>query len=413
MNYPRMAKIRQHFDAVTLEDIPRAIHRTINECGAKQKIKSGDRVCITAGSRGIANFALIIKETVSALQEWGARPFIIPAMGSHGNATPEGQTQLLNDYGVADEYCGAPVRSQMEVVRIGELDAQVPVIMDKYAAEDADHIVVLNRIKPHTNYAGRNESGLMKMMLIGLGKQKGAGLYHRAIIERGWESIVYPVVEVHMKNKPPLFGLAVVENQLDQTAHVEAIPAARLVEREAELLDQAKNWMMRLPFKQLDVLIVDRMGKNISGAGMDTNVIGRAKPGDVKIKRIFARDLTDETHGNASGLCYADVTTTKLINRIDWPTTNMNAITSGFTESAGVPLHTPTEREALSAALDTIGLTPPHAARVCWIRDTLHLSEVFISEPLEAELAGRNDLELAGPWQEFAFDSRGELLAMS
>ena len=418
MSLPRMMKVRQQFDAPTLDDIEGAVRAEIGKIGVHGKIKKGDSVAISVGSRGIANIALITKTLVGELKAAGAEPFIVPAMGSHGGGTAQGQRAIVEGYGVTEEYTGAPVRSSMEVVQVSETDDGVPVFFDQYAYE-ADHVVVMGRVKPHTSFTGEIESGLHKMMLIGFGKHKGAALYHQAIVHYSFDRIVRSVGQEVIEKCGVLFGFGIVENQYDRTALVRAVAPADFVEADKEMLIQARRWLPSLPFERIDLLIVDRIGKNISGSGMDTNVIGRKHNDHVpaekefpKVTRIFVRDLTDETHGNACGIGLSEFTHKKVCDKIDYSITATNCTTGNHPSAGGVPIHFDTDREALEAALQTVGLVKPEEAKVVRIQDTLHLGEILASEAFLPQVENSESLAVVDPVAEMAFDSNGDLLPL-
>ncbi|HXG05160.1 MAG TPA: [Fe-S]-binding protein [Candidatus Binatia bacterium] len=414
MALPRMLRVRQTFPRPRVEDIPRAVAEALDR--ARPPIRRGDTVAVGAGSRGIANIALIVGATVRWLQDQGARPFIIPAMGSHGGGTAEGQVSVLEHYGITEGTMGCPIRATMDVVQVGEA-LGLPVWLDRYAAE-ADWIGLVNRIKPHTDFKGSIESGLFKMMTIGLGKHRGAIQAHRANIHHGYETVITAVGREMLARARIAFGLGVVENGYDETARIEAFAPAAMEEGERRLLEDARKWMARLPFSPLDVLIVEEMGKNISGAGMDTNVIGRPSnphepfPADPRILWIVVLDLTEESYGNATGIGNADFTTRRLVDKIDMKATLINCITACAPNGAKIPATYDTDREAIETALGCIGLTPPERARVIRIRNTLLLGEIQVSEVFEAEIAGRPDLTVLGSAVPLAFDAAGRLLPL-
>ena len=398
--YPQMFRIRQHFDAPRVDDIAGTVRDEIAKTNPSSVIKPGQTVAITAGSRGVANIDTIIKTIVEEMKAIGAVPYIVPAMGSHGGGTAEGQTQVLAGYGITEGTMGCPIKSSMDVVQIGVSDFGMPIYFDKHASE-ADHVIVVNRVKPHTGFAGEIESGLMKMMLIGLGKHKGASVYHRAIIHHSFDKIVRLVGKVVCEEMPITFGVATLENGYDETALIEAIPAADFEEREKLLQAKSKEWCPSLPFDDVDLLIIDEMGKNISGSGMDTNVIGRKRNdrramGDEtpRVLRIFVRDLTEATHGNATGIGMAEFTTRRLVDKIDYHATYTNVITGQHVSAGAVPLHCDTDAEVLDIALESIGLIAPEDARVLWIPNTLDLGEVEASEAYLAQADIRDDLEI-------------------
>ena len=415
MALPKMTRIQQQFEAPVLTDLPAAIHTELDRINAATLVKPGETVAITAGSRGVANVDIAVKATVDYLKGLGAKPFVVPAMGSHGGATAEGQRSVLEHYGITEKTVGAPVKATMEVVELGKTADGLPVFFDRYAAE-ADHVVPLNRIKAHTDFNGSIESGLMKMMVIGLGKQQGANLYHRAFFQYSFEHVIRAVGGFILDTGKIAFGLGLIENAHEDTAKAVAIPAAQLLQSERELLVEAKSLMGRLPFDELDLLIVDWTGKNISGTGMDTNVIGRMmqnfepEPAKPAILRIFVRNLTEESDGNATGIGLADFTTTRLVDKIDRHSTYMNGITALGPQKSKIPFYYDTDRQAIEVALDTIGLTEPEDARVIRIESTLRLTELDISEVLLEDAKLHSRLEVIGETQPFEFDAAGNLL---
>ena len=415
MALPKMTRIQQQFEAPVLTDLPAAIHTELDRINAATIVKPGETVAITAGSRGVANVDVAVKATVDYLKGLGAKPFVVPAMGSHGGATAEGQRIVLEHYGITEETVGAPVKATMDVVELGKTADGLPVFFDRYAAE-ADHVVPLNRIKAHTDFNGSIESGLMKMMVIGLGKQQGANLYHRAFFQYSFEHVIRAVGGFILNTGKIAFGLGLIENAHEDTAKAIAIPAAQLLQSERELLVEAKSLMGRLPFDELDLLIVDWTGKNISGTGMDTNVIGRMmqnfepEPAKPAILRIFVRDLTEESDGNATGIGLADFTTTRLVDKIDRHSTYMNGITALGPQKSKIPFYYDTDREAIEVALDTIGLTEPEDARVIRIESTLRLTELDISEVLLEDAQLHSRLAVIGETEPFEFDAAGNLL---
>src|SRR5881398_848418 len=411
MAWPRMLRIRQTFPRPRVADIPRAVAQALGAAGLP--IKGGDAVAVGAGSRGIANIDVIVGAAVRWLRDLGARPFVFPAMGSHGGGTPEGQLAVLAHYGITEATMGCPIRATMDVVRVGET-LGLPVWLDAYAAE-ANWIGLVNRVKPHTDFKGSIESGLFKMMTIGLGKWKGALQYHRANVNHGYETVITAVGREMLVKARIGFGLGIVENGYDETAHVEAFAPEALESGERRLLKNAREWMARLPFSPIDVLIVEEMGKNISGAGMDTNVIGRPSnphepfPADPKILWIVALDLTEDSYGNAVGIGNADFTTRRLVDKIDMKPTLINAITACAPGGAKVPPTYDTDREAIETALSCIGLTPPERARVIRIKNTLRLDEIEVSEAFLPEVAKRSDLTRLTDPAPLAFDAAGRL----
>ena len=416
MKYPRMVRIQQHFNTSPIEDIPAKVRTELAGIQPQNIIGRGDTVAITAGSRGIANLAVIMAEIVRELKKIGAKPFIIPAMGSHGGATPEGQKKILEHYGISKKTMGVPVKSSLSVVQVGCTPDLIPVYLDRNASK-ADHIVVVNRVKPHTDFKGKFESGLMKMMVIGLGKQKGADHYHNVIVRRGHYPVLLSVAREILQRCPIAFGVALVENQRDETQIIRAIPAAEIEATEYQLLKKAKRLFPRIPVDPIDLLIVDRMGKEISGTGMDQNVIGRSvipyhRP-SIKndIMRIFVRDLTADSEGNATAIGNADFTTKRLVDKIDHHATYMNAVTSSCPEAVRIPPYYDSDREAIDTALKTIGPVEPQHTRIVHILDTLRLEELYVSEVMVPEVEKRKDISVIGSPGPMKFDYKGNLVS--
>jgi hypothetical protein len=411
-----MMRICQHFNAPTLQDIPGTIRQELAKLPLSDRIKPGDSVALTVGSRGIANMALIIKILVEELKTHGANPFIVPAMGSHGGGTAEGQRAIVEAYGVTEDFIGAPIHASMEVVQVGSIEDGIPVFFDK-CAHEADHVVIVARIKPHTDFSGEIESGLHKMMLIGLGKHRGASLYHQAFAHYSFGQIVRSVGQTVIKNCNILLGLAIVENQFDETALIKSVAPEEFLECEKELLILAKKLIPRLPFQQVDLLIVDQIGKDVSGTGMDTNVIGRkdylypcSEEVFPKVTRIYVRDLTRKTHGNATGIGIADYTHTRLVNKTDFDSTYINCLTGDNPKAAAIPIHYNTDSKVLDVALKTVGYVQPENAKVIRIHNTLDLKEIMVSEAYQAEMKGRDDLEIIESVKEMGFGEDGNLL---
>ena len=416
MSFPRMMRVHQNFEAPTLEDIPGAVRQEVATLNLSSKVKPGQTVAISVGSRGIANIALIVKSLVEELKAIGLEPFLVPAMGSHGGGIASAQQEIIEGYGVTEKYTGAPIRAAMDTVQVGTIEDDVPVYFDKYAYE-ADHVAVVGRIKPHTGFVGEIESGLHKMMLIGLGKHRGAALYHQAIVHYSFDRIVRAVGQTVIEKCGVLLGLGIVENPYDKTALVKAVAPDEFVEREKELLILAKKWMPRIPFDQVDLLIVDEIGKDISGAGMDTNVVGRkyhehhaAEKEFPKITRIYVRDLTEATHGNASGLGVAEYCHQQVVDKMDREITYINCMTGNAPAGATIPIYYETDRKVLEAALKTVGLVEPENAKMLRIHNTLELSEVLISEAYRPQIEEREDLEIVAAATDLKFDNSDNLL---
>ncbi|MBW3628492.1 MAG: DUF2088 domain-containing protein [Gemmatimonadetes bacterium] len=408
----RLTPIRQSFPRPVLTDVEgeaRAAVRT------QLSIAAGARIAIAVGSRGIANLDRIVAATVASVRELGGEPFIIPAMGSHGGATAEGQREVLAGYGVTEARVGCPVVASMEVAELpGAGEPGLPAYMDRHAYE-SDGVILINRIKPHTDFHDRYESGLVKMAVIGLGKDVQARQIHRFGV-RGLVNLVPRMAAHILASGKVLLGLGVVENAYDETMVVEAIAPGRIMDREPELLAIAAANMPRLPVDRLDVLIIDQMGKDISGVGMDTNIIGRMhirgqpEPARPDIAMIVVGDLTDASHGNATGMGLADITTRRMFGKIDFAATNVNVATSGFLQRAKLPMVAETDAEAVAWALRGSGPHEPDAERVVRIRDTLHVSEMYVSRAVLEEIRDREGVEMVGE-PTVCFDEGGKLRA--
>ncbi len=415
--YPRTLRIRQAFDGTRVEDIPGEVHAQLDRLDLTRTVTPGQSVAVTAGSRGVANIATILKACVDHLKGLGARPFIVPAMGSHGGGTAEGQQRVIESYGVTEAFCGCPIRSSLETVVVCEAAEGFPVHFDRHAFE-ADHVLVCNRVKPHTMFVGAVESGVMKMLLVGLGKREGATIYHRAIADHSFPQIVESVAGEVLERCSILGGVAVLENGYEETARIDALAPPDIVEREEALLIRARELLPGLPFPLVDVLIVDEMGKNISGTGIDTNVVGRrfndhraVDDEFPKVKRIAVRDLTAASHGNALGIGIADFCTSRLMAGADMEATRVNGITSLHLSAARPPLVYDTDAQMLAAALPTIGLASPAAARLVWIRNTLALEEVECSTAYLDALRDRDDLEILTEARDLPFDAVGNFVS--
>jgi len=410
--FPKMIKVRQIFPKKIVRDIPAAVRAELLRPAIRQRIRPGARVAIAVGSRGIANLALIVGTLIRELKEQGAEPFVVPAMGSHGGATAEGQRAVLAEYGITEEGVGAPVLSSMEVEEIGRLPSGLPVYFDRLALQ-ADAIIPVNRIKPHTSFRGPVESGLIKMLTIGLGKHKGATTVHQEGFARFAENLL-AAGRLILQRVPVAFGLAILENAFDQTAHLEAILPEDIEARERELLEEARRLMARLLFEQLDVLVVDRMGKEISGTGMDPNVLGRYTfpwmSGGPSINRIVVLDLTEKSRGNATGVGLADIVTRRLVDKIDWRSTYLNVITSTNLGAARIPVTMDNDREAVALAIRTANRSDLEKVELARIKSTLELEEIWISEALWEKNRGRSDLVPLGALEEMAFDAAGNLV---
>ena len=412
---PKMTTVRQRFDDAHISDVEKAVHEQITRPEIAARVHSGMRIAIGAGSRGIANIGIAVCATVQALRELGAKPFVFPAMGSHGGATAEGQQAVLAGYGITEEDVGAPIRATMDTVLIGKMEDGTPVHMDRYAHE-ADGVVLINRIKPHTSFRGPIESGVVKMMVIGMGKIQGATYLHAHGMDV-FPEVLPRVATFIMEQTSILFGIGVIENAYDQTAIVEALLSDTLVQREAELQVKAKSLMGRLHFREIDILLIDRMGKEISGAGFDPNITGRNHRGvtgfdDPRVQKIVVLGLTKMTNGNATGLGLADVITSKLYDAIDYPSTYANVITSAYLDGALIPIAMPTDQQALQLAVKTLVRVKQGQARIVRIRDTLSIDKISVSEPMLAEVKQHPDMSIIGEPEPFDFAADGTLAPM-
>lgn len=404
---PRWARVEYRMDATEVTDVAAAVSQAF--APVEGAVRPGVRVCLAVGSRGIDRIDQVVRAAVAEVRRRGAEPFIIPAMGSHGGATAEGQVEVLASLGVTEAAMGCPIHATMETVEIGQVADGVPVYLDRFAA-GADLIIPINRVKPHTDFHGPVESGLLKMIAIGLGKQKGADTLHA----RGFAQFHHLIPAVGRftlaQGKIP-FGLALVENAYARLCHVEAVPAGRMWEREQELLAMARERMARLPLSSLDVLILDYIGKDISGLGMDSNVVGRYYTGPTGtgplIQRIIVRDLTETTEGNAVGIGMADVVLAQAVAKMDREKTYMNCVTAKTPEGARIALTVANDREALAVALACCLQVEPHEARIVRLRDTKHLGVFYASEPLLEELLATGLCRIAGDLEEIAFDNAG------
>ena len=374
-------------------------------------VPEGGEVAVGAGSRGIANLPSIVRGVVGAVRDAGYDPFVFPAMGSHGGATGEGQREMLGSLGVTEDAIGCEIRSSMEVVRVGETDDRgVPVYADAHAAA-TDAIVPVNRVKPHTDYDGPVESGLSKMLVIGMGKQRGAKTAHEWAIDWSFRNMIPEITEELLAELPVAGGVAIVEDQFDDTALIEGVPPSGFLDREAELLERAYDLLPTVPFDDVDVLVLDRQGKDVSGQGMDTNVIGRRPfainepaPERPDIKRIFVRGLTETTHGNAMGMGSADFVHRDLAAELDSSTSLINAITASTTRGVRLPPVVETDRAGLVASLSTVGVVDPETVRVLRATDTMRLDRLYASPALVEEARDRTDLRVVAEPTPIEFD---------
>ena len=408
---PRMVKVRQMFPASELTQLAETLHQELEKPRVGDRIKPGMRIAIALGSRGLDRITDITRVVVEEIKSRGAQPFIVPAMGSHGGASASGQMDVLANLGVTEETAGCQIISSMEVVEIGKLDNGLPVFIDKNAFE-ADGIVVVNRVKPHTQFRGPCESGLVKMITIGLGKQKGADSCHTFGFEFMADHIIR-MTKIHLERTKILFGIATVESPYDKIVKITAIPADGIIEEEQKLLVEAKANMPRILFDQMDVLIVEKIGKDVSGGGMDPNITGRyAVPymkGGPVINKLVILDLTPQTHGNANGMGLGDFTTRKLFEKIDYDAAYANALTMGLAVTVRIPMIMGTDKEAISAAVKTCNRQDLSKVRMVRIKDTLHLAEIDISEAMLEEARNNEHIAIVGDLSELVFDTDGNL----
>jgi hypothetical protein len=420
--FPKMLSMEQSYPPSPTLDFSALLEQQFTQTGLRQQIKPGMKIALGVGSRGITNLKDIVKATLDVLTRAGARPFIIPAMGSHGGATSQGQIEMLAGYGVTPETMGVPIESSMEVKKIGAALDGLDVVFSVPALA-ADGIMVLNRVKPHTDFRGNLGSGIQKMLVIGFGKQVGAGNAHRAAAHLGYEPVLRAFAKTVLSAVPVFGAIALVEDQHHQTAVVEVIRPENIVQYEDLLFQKAQSLLARLPFEDIDLLIIDRMGKDISGSGMDTNVIGRDITGYLsslhpdgpitpRIARIFVRDLTPASNGNGIGLGLADFTTARLVKALNLQYTYMNGLTSLGLLPAKIPIYFDNDREGVEAALASLAVTDRGDLRVVRISDTLNLERFQASEPCLAALNGRPGVKTAGKAQEMDFDATGNLLPM-
>jgi hypothetical protein len=414
INLPVWRPIEQRFERRGLASPAARVREEVRKPDIQQRIQPGARVAIGVGSRGINHLQEIVRALVASLRELGAEPFIVPSMGSHGGGTAEGQIEVLASYGITQEGVGAPVRASMDTVELGEVLDGIRVVIDRIAATEADAIVPVARVKPHTDFRGDIESGLHKMLGIGLGKHRGASYLHTFPLDRFGE-LVPAVGQLVLQRARVPFGIAIVEDAFEEPAIIEAVPSEAFLERERELQQLAKAWLPRLPFDSVDVLLVQELGKNISGSGMDPNVTGRfslpSMPRHVQIGRLVVLDLTEQTHGNATGLGFADITTRRVAQKIDFHKTYTNHVTANVLDGAKLPLVAETDLEATAIAVRTLWGVQPETVRLAWIKNTLELHTLWVSEPLWAELERRPNLHALGNPRPVVFEASGDLQA--
>ena len=419
---PKLTELTQTYPASPQLDFHRLIADQFDREGLNSQISPGMRIAVGVGSRGIANLKEIVQAALAVLTGAGAHPFVIPAMGSHGGATPEGQLKVLADYGITSESLGVPIIADMDVQKIGTALGDRDVVFSVPALQ-ADAVVVINRIKPHTDFRGTLGSGIQKMLAIGFGKQVGAANAHRAAAHAGYETTIREFAGVILQNIPVLCGIAILEDQRHQTAELNVLRPEAIVREEYVLLERARALMPRLPLDDIDLLIVDQIGKEISGSGMDTNIVGRDITGystslqdsnglTPRIARILLRDLSPATRGNGVGIGLADFTTDRAVKALDLRYTYVNATTSLGLQLAKIPIHFPTDREAIEVALSSLASPNPEKLRVIRIKDTLSLDRMLVSESCAEMLAQKPQVNLLGEPREIQFDQAGNLLPL-
>jgi hypothetical protein len=414
MPFTRLLNIRQHFPDRRIADIPGTVSGELASSGFASALKPGARIAIGVGSRGIANIAAIVRSVVDFWKSQGFHPFLFPAMGSHGAATAEGQANVLAHYGIDETAMGCPVVSALEVVSLGKTEDGIEAFMDRNAFI-ADGVFLIGRVKWHTDFAGKIESGLFKMMAIGLGKFAGAQRYHTYAYRLGLEHVIRTIGRQVLKSGKILGGLAILEDANHNTAQLTAVPVGEMERKEEELLALAKSWMGRIPVP-LNILIIDQIGKNFSGAGMDTKVVNRGVNGEYNpwdtapaINRIFIRGMSDHSYGNGVGLGMADVVHDRLLQAIDWHPTQINSLTASTPAAIRTPIHFPTDRECLDKIWPTVGKHDQREVTVGWIGNSLELGVMRLTENLRAEIEANSNLEIVGAAEALEFDGEGNL----
>ncbi len=407
--FPRIKCIRQTVRAPKLREVKDTLETELERFNFSSYIDKDDRVALTGSSRGIQHQDLILKTLVTHIKNAGGRPFIFPAMGSHGGGTVAGQTQILKDYGITEEKMGCPIKASMDVVEIGKSVYDTPIYADQMAVE-ADKIVLVNRIKTHSKFVGKVESGLSKMCLIGLGKHKGAKLYHRLIAKYGWPEIINSHRKIILEELPIILGVGVILNTNGEVAQIHTLQPQDFSQKEPALLKTSKELATTIPFKDVDLLIVDEMGKNIFGTGMDTTVTCRKKGSKGRVGWLFVRDLTEQTHGNAQGIGLADFTTKRLVNKIDYEQMYLNALTAYRTDSPKIPIYKKNDKQTLETIVDLAGLSDISKLKVVWIKNTLQLEKMLVSESYLEKVKQRKDLTpLEESYTRISFDDEGFL----
>lgn len=410
----KIRKIKQVFCQDKIADIPEYIHQEFIKSDLSSRIKAGDRIGITAGSRGISNIHVIVKQVITELKNINAKPFIIAAMGSHGGATSHGQKEILASYDITEQEMGVPILSSMDTVKIGVVDNNIPVYFSKEAL-DTDGIIALNRVKLHTDFKSNLlESGMSKILVIGLGKRDGAESIHSLGVY-GLKEVIPQAVKLIIEKTPIIQGVGILENGYDQTMDIKFCPPENIIRTDTQLLKKCKEVFPSLPCDDIDVCIVQQMGKNISGTGLDTNVIGRLgingekEVGKPKINKLVVFDITEQSHGNALGVGLSDVTTRKLVNKINYQDTYANTTTSTFLNRAKVPITAETEKEAVEIAIKTSWQIDRKKIRFVVIKNTLDLESLYVSESIWNDIKGNKNIKSSGDWEELSFTNDGKM----
>ena len=407
--FPKIRCVEQKFETSHIENIPDVVIAQLSQCELKDKIKAMSKVAITGSSRGIPHQALILKTIVDYVKKLGADPFIFPAMGSHGGGTARGQLRILNEYGITEKSMKCPIKASMDVNIIGTSEFGTPIYLDRYASK-ADHIILVNSIKCHSKFVGKVESGLSKMTLIGLGKHEGAKLYHRLINQKSFTSVIESIRDQILGKIPVVCGVGIIQNAYHELADIVALSPEDFALKEPQLFSKAKKAMAQLPFNKCDLLIVDEMGKEIFGTGMNSMITGRKENSPNEISWLFVRDLTEQTHGNAQGIGLADFTTKRLVNKIDFEQTYTNALTAFRTDSPKLPVFLDSDREVLKAIEKLKGKNQMKDLKLIWIKNTLKLGKLLISEPFFDKVEENRCLKFSSTAESLNFDSNGFLL---
>jgi len=410
----KVRKIKQNFNRTKIDNLSEYIHQSFKKSDLKNRIKSGDKIGITVGSRGITNIKLIVKEIISELKNLNALPFILPAMGSHGGANSEGQKGVLASYGITEREMGVPIMASMDVIQIGKVENKIPIYFSKVAME-ADGIIALNRVKMHTDFKSNLvESGMSKILAIGLGKAEGASSIHFLGVY-GLKNVIPQAAELIITKAPIIQGIGILENSYDQTMKISFVSPEDIIKVDSELLKISKEVMPVLPIDNLDIVITQEIGKNISGTGFDTNIIGRldingekeiAKP---EIKRLLVFDITEESHGNALGIGLADITTRHLVDKINYKDMYANTITSTFLNRAKIPITTDSEKEAVEIAVKTCWRLEQSDLKLLIMKNTLDLEYLYVSKAVWDEIKDNKNIDACGEWVKLTFTKNGKM----